>query len=95
MNTIIAMAAGAACVGLVWLGVLTIKHGWGWVLAKYHARVAKAEAAFQAEVSKALPAVLAPINADIALIKQKLGIAPAPVPQPAAAPVPPAPPAAA
>jgi len=38
LTTLIALAVGA-------IGALTIEHGWGWVLAKYHAYRAQAQKA--------------------------------------------------
>jgi hypothetical protein len=90
MNTILTMAAGAALVGGGWLGWLTLKHGWGWVLAWLHGRAFKAQAKLIAAVGTALPGVLGPFEQRLLALEQQLGLAPkpAPAPNPAVAPTP-------
>lgn len=54
------------------LAALTIEHGWGWVLAQYHARKARAESQAKSlydEVSGAVRAAIAPLRADLDALK--------------------------
>lgn len=74
METLITMAAGAACVGLAWLGMLVTKHGWASVKTRFAARAAAAEAALKADAEKVLGPRLTAIEADIAALKAKVGI---------------------
>lgn len=78
------IAIGAALVGLGWLGWLTVKHGWGWVLAKLHARAAEAEAAFKLKISS----VTDPLEQRVSALERRIGIGPTATPQaPTIAPV--------
>ena len=70
-------------VGAGALGALTIEHGWGWVLARYHAYVATAQAKAKdtygeitSQVDAATKGILSDVNqlkADVAALKAKVG----------------------
>ena len=59
-------------IGIGAIVALTIEHGWGWVLAQYHARTAAAEAQAKTifdEITGQVQAAVKPIAADVEAIK--------------------------
>lgn len=66
---------------VVYVGYLTLQHGWGWVLAQWKARKQKLEtdAAAQfavqwASLTAPMASTIAVIQADIAALKGKVGL---------------------
>jgi hypothetical protein len=75
LSQILSLIGGlAVVVALGYLGWLTLKHGWGWVLAQYHKRVASAKSKASADIMAVIEPRLKQIEADISAVKAKVGL---------------------
>jgi hypothetical protein len=70
MDKLLLIVVGAALVVAAYFAVVVAKHGWSWVKAKLEAHAKAIEGAAQADFNK----LAAPLIADIAAIKTKVGL---------------------